>query len=925
MKFIIKPHKKLIRFVISMVMTALLCVTSPTFAKIPKIVSNSPAIAQNQSVSSLEEKARTYYQQGNFSEAAKFFLQAAEAYKTSSNPIRQALNLSNLSLCYQKLGEWEDANRVILASIDLLNKGKTTTTQGLLALAQSLGIKGNLQLTQGNTNAALESWETVADIYIQLNKPTLLLVNQIKQAQALQNLGFYRRAIPLLSKTLNLPEILDSNEKSNIQPVNIFNNTEKYQKFQTQLAKAPASPETVIALRILGDSFRTIGKFKTAEIVLKRSLNIATQLKLDDGIALANLSLGTNIRLQTSSNNKKPENKNLTTSEEKAFDYYQKAGLASSGNIRVKSQLNQLSLITDKKIGLLDKPEYQATAKNLLSQVKQEIEILPPNRSTIQARINLANTMMAIGKKIPEVTSYKEIAQTLAVAVEQAKELGNPRTLSYALGTLGSIYEQTQQWKESQKLTEQALQLAQQTHAGDIAYIWQWQLGRVTKAQGDNKSAIAAYKEAVGTIKSLRADLAVANPDLQFSFKDAIEPIHREFVTLLVESNQQDNLETARNVIEGLQLVELDNFFRQACLNADPKQVDNVDEKSAVIYPIILEKQLAIIASLPKAEPNLQKENKKKRQREFRYYKTPISREDIENQASSLGELLRQDNTLPIALPQLQEMYNLIIRPEAEDLKTSGVKTLVFVLDGVLRNIPMTALHDGEKYLIEDYSVALTPGLQLLSPQRLQQQSLKALVGGLSESRQDFPPLPHVKKEVSKVSGKVPSQVLFNKQFTNPAFQNKVSAAPFPVVHLATHGQFGSTAEDTFIVTWDGKVNVNDLSGTLKTAELSQENSLELLVLSACETAAGDDRSALGLAGVAVRSGARRTIATLWKVNDESSAALMSTFYEQLLTAKETGVSKAEALRQAQIQILKNSKYQSPYYWAAYVLLGNWT
>ena len=902
-----------------MLMTALLCIASPTFAQVPDVVTNSTSIAQNQSVLSQKQAstdksalARSQYQKGNFAEAAKLFLEASQAYQASSNPLRQALSLSNLSLCYQQLGKWEDANRAITDSIALLNSSKKTNTEKLFALAQSFDIQGGLQLAQGKTNAALQSWENATDIYTQLNKPLLLLVSQTKQAQALQNLGLYRRAIPLLSKALNLPE--NSNNE----------------QLKTQLAEIAASPETVTALRILGDSLRVIGNFQTADMVLKRSLDYAKQLQLDDAIALTYLSLGNKTRPQAdANNNNKQGNKNLTNLQT-SLNYYQQAGLSTSPSIRVQAQLNQLSLLADKKLGLLKNEDYLNTVKTLQSQIKQEIAALPPTHTSIQARINLADTMMVMEEQIPTATSYKEIAQIVAASVQQAKELRNPRTLSYALGTLGKVYEKTQQWEEARKLTEQALQLAQQTNAGDIAYIWQWQLGRVTKAQGNTESAIAAYKQAVATIKSLRADLAAANPDLQFSFKDAIEPIHREFVTLLVESNEQnksskqENLKTARDVIEGLQLVELDNFFRQACLNANPEQIDKVDANAAVIYPIILEKQLAIIASLPKQKANYQK-NQKEDARDFRYYKTSISGEEIENKVSSLRNALRQDNTFEIAFPQLKEMYDLIIRPEAEDLKASGVKTLVFVLDGVLRNIPMAALHDGEKYLVEDYSIALTPGLQLLAPQSLQQQPLLALVGGLSESREGFQALPHVRKEVQKVESTVPSQVLFNKQFTNPAFQNKVSNVPFPIVHLATHGKFGSTAEETFIVTWDGKVNVNELSASLKTAELSQDNSLELLVLSACETAAGDDRSALGLAGVAVRSGARSTLATLWQVSDESSTALMSAFYEQLVKAKQTGISKAEALRHAQIDMLKNSEYNSPYYWAAYVLLGNWT
>ena len=904
-----------------MLMTALLCIASPTFAQIPGVVTNSTSIAQNQSVSSQKQAstdksalARSQYQKGNFAEAAKLFLEASQAYQASSNPIRQALSLSNLSLCYQQLGKWEDANRTITDSIALLKSIKNTNTEKLSALAQSLDIQGGLQLAQGKTNAALQSWENATAIYTQLDKPKLLLASQTKQAQALQNLGLYRRAIPLLSKALNLPENFSNNEK-----------------LKTQLAEVAASPETVTALRILGDSLRVMGNFQTADIVLKRSLDIAKQLQLPDAIALAQISLGNTTRIQTSSNNSNEQrNKNLVTPQEASLNLYQQAGLSTSPNIRVQAQLNQLSLLADKKIGLLNNDQHQNTAKTLLSQVKQEIEALPPSHTTIQARINLAHTMMAIREQIPTATSHQEIAKILALAVQQAKDLGNPRTLSYALGTLGNVYEQSPKgdktWEYAEKLTEEALKLAQQINAGDIAYIWQWQLGRVTKAQGKTESAIAAYKEAVGTIKSLRADLAAANPDLQFSFKDAIEPIHREFVTLLLESEseKQDNLKTARDVIEGLQLVELDNFFRQACLNANSESIDKMDNNAAVIYPIILEKQLAIITSLPKPGANSHKENQKENQRDFRYYKTAISREEIESRVSGLGNHLRQQNAFELAFPELKEMYNLIIRPEAEDLKTSGVKTLVFVLDGVLRNIPMSALHDGEKYLVEDYSIALTPGLQLLAPRSRQKKPLVALVGGISESRGGYEALPNVTLEVQTVKSTIPSKVLINEQFTNPAFQNKVSATPFPIVHLATHGKFGSTAEETFIVTWDGKVNVNDLSASLKTAELSQDNSLELLVLSACETAAGDDRSALGLAGVAVRSGAKSTVATLWKINDESSVALMSAFYEQLVKAKETGISKAEALRRAQIKILKESKYTSPYYWGAYVLLGNW-
>jgi CHAT domain-containing protein len=273
-------------------------------------------------------------------------------------------------------------------------------------------------------------------------------------------------------------------------------------------------------------------------------------------------------------------------------------------------------------------------------------------------------------------------------------------------------------------------------------------------------------------------------------------------------------------------------------------------------------------------------------------------------------------------LPFSQQVYNWLIRPAEADLVRSQVKTLVFVPDGPLRNIPMGALHDGKRYLMEKYAIALTPGLELLESQPLARGQLKALTAGLSEARQGFPALIYVEPELSQIGSQVPSEVLLNQKFTSATLQQEIDKVPFPIIHLATHGQFSSKAEDTFILTWNGRINVKDLNDFLQTSELHRSSPIELLVLSACETAKGDNRAALGLAGVAVRAGARSTLATLWTVDDEASADLMSRFYQELANAT---VTKAEALRRAQQSILQDPRYrQRPYYWAAYVLVGNW-
>lgn len=173
----------------------------------------------------------------------------------------------------------------------------------------------------------------------------------------------------------------------------------------------------------------------------------------------------------------------------------------------------------------------------------------------------------------------------------------------------------------------------------------------------------------------------------------------------------------------------------------------------------------------------------------------------------------------------------------------------------------------------------------------------------------------------------MPSQqhsVRVDGEFTNANFQNVLQAAPFPIVHLATHGQFSSQVEETYILTEDGRFGVEDLKEALRNTAIRQDGILELLVFSACETATGDRRAALGLAGLAVRSGARSTVATLWQVNDDSSAVFMRQFYRELAKSRQSQMTKAEALHQAQLSLRQNPDYQHPYFWAPYVLIGDW-
>ena len=227
---------------------------------------------------------------------------------------------------------------------------------------------------------------------------------------------------------------------------------------------------------------------------------------------------------------------------------------------------------------------------------------------------------------------------------------------------------------------------------------------------------------------------------------------------------------------------------------------------------------------------------------------------------------------------------------------------------------------------MEKYAIALSLGLQLFPPQPLVQESLQVLAAGLVQPPPQFstfPPLPEIKSEFNLIEkAGVSSKQLLDQEFTSNTLENNVSNTPFNVLHLATHGQFSSRPENTFILAADGAINVRQWDHLLRRRDQTNNQTLELLVLSACETATGDNRATLGLAGTSVKAGARSTLASLWHISDRSTAILMGEFYRELTKNQ---VTKAEALRRAQITLLKKyPNYTRPGFWAPYVLVGNW-
>ncbi|MEQ8383654.1 MAG: CHAT domain-containing protein [Coleofasciculus sp. A1-SPW-01] len=815
-----------------------------------------PLYSQTVEPSDLVEQGKLYYQAGQFDQAARVWQEAAETYAAEGFILKQAQALNYLALAYKELGNTESAQSAIAQSLKLLQSQPDTDNNTRLLLAQALNTQGNIHLLQGQSQTALDTWKQSASIYEQADDKTGQLISQINQAQALQALGKYRRAKSLLEKLVS------------------------------ELQSEPNSLLKAKGLRSLGVALQTLGQLRQSKAALEASWQISQQLNSPQDTSEALFSIGNVARdLQEYA---------------VAWTYYQQAAeLTPDPLTQLEAQLNQLRMLIEL--------QRWDVAQEFIPIVTPKVNQLSASRPAIYAQINLAESLMEYDEAGMSDSLAVDTSKLLAKAVNQARKINDPRAEAYALYQLAKLYQANGTLDDSKTLSQQALKLAQEINADDIAARAGGQLGEILQKQGKTSEALAAYKIAFDNIQSLRSDLVAISSDVQFDFKEGIEPLYRQLVSLLLtEGDNQANLQQAREVMEALQLAELDNFFQDACLDTNPVALEEIDTQAAVIYPIILPDRLEVILSIPN-QP-------------LTHYATQLTQAEVEATLTQLYSGLSPGYPRNERLKLSQQVYNWLIQPAEAAMTSQDIQTLVFVPDGFLRNLPMAVLYDGQQYVLEKYRVVFSPGLQLF-PQGLPQEELSLLAAGLTEARQGFNPLPGVDEEIAQVSQQVNSKVLFNETFTFATFKELINNESFPIVHLATHGQFSSNPEETFLLTWSDRISIEDFDLIFQKRRLGLLKPIELLVMSACQTAAGDNRATLGLAGFALRSGAKSTIASLWSVSDESTSIMMQEFYHQLTDLK---VSKAEALRQAQLSLLKEPLYQHPYFWASFVLIGNW-
>lgn len=535
----------------------------------------------------------------------------------------------------------------------------------------------------------------------------------------------------------------------------------------------------------------------------------------------------------------------------------------------------------------------------------------------------------------------------------------NQRIKAQAQGYLGQLYEKQNRYPEALQLTNQAL-LGDNT--ADLHLLWSWQQARIFASQGNQDAALTAYRSAVQQIQNLRVDIPVVYANGESSFKSTFAPVYISYIELLLQKADKNPTEAQTLLAEVIQTweqlkaVELQDYFRDAC-SVKQKALDNqLDAKTAVFYPILLSDHLALILRTKDS---------------IHAYSVNKSPTEINKAIDRLSEQLLNGDTLTYN----KTLYRWLIEPLEAELQKQQIDTLVYLPDGGLRKIPFAILQHKKEFLIDRYALVTTPGLSMLANMTDHKTRQDILLAGMSEPGpvveelldsgiELLPPpkeegrslgrglakralymrsivdtrsgnmternlrasqlktelaLPGVSEELKTLAKLTPQPVMENTGFLLDQFKQIVNQG-HSAIHIASHGYFSGDPKKSFIMTYDHLLNMEELSSLFQT-EAFHDKPVELVTLSACQTAEGDDRSPLGLSGVVVQTGVKSAVGTLWPVADEAARQFFSDFYMQY---QQPGMTKAKAMQYAQKRLMRNKELEHPAYWGPFVLVGEW-
>ena len=599
---------------------------------------------------------------------------------------------------------------------------------------------------------------------------------------------------------------------------------------------------------------------------------------------------------------------NTPSEAEKAFAEAMKfAAEAKSSQLQLTIQTNELR----------HQLAYgnQSIARMRLAPSWQTLQNLRASANTTELNISLAILyhQSVLNAKAKPIWRTRAI-QLLEEAISTSESLGNSLLLGYALGYKGQVLSESSNSEEdlatALALSERAAFLASASQAYESAYLWQWQAARIYNKQAQVTEAIKSYNDAILTLENVRQELITGSP---FTFHQKVQPLFTELSDLLLTTartaggtEKQSYLKNVQNILEQAKSAELQDYFQNDCVIPDESvNLDQIEAATAVIYPVILPDRVEVLVNVKD---------------QVHQFVSRIEADDLKDLVNEFRDQLQVDFGDEEYLEIGEELYDLLFAQVEDLFSENKINTLLVIPDGVLRTIPMAAVYDGEAFMVQRFAIATTPGISLTLPKPLNVENSNFFAGGISEAVQGYVGLPGVPRELQNLEATYGASVLRDTNFKRDDLKEQLTSADYSIVHIATHGHFDSNPQESYLLTYDDKLTMDLLEESIGNRKNVGEP-LELLVLSACETAAGDSRAALGLAGVALKAGARSAVATLWQISDAATVEIIDTFYEY--TAKE-GVTKARAMQLAQIRLIEQPRFQHPTDWAPFLMIGNW-
>jgi CHAT domain-containing protein len=664
---------------------------------------------------------------------------------------------------------------------------------------------------------------------------------------------------------------------------------------------APDSQSRTRALTQLGLTLTQAGRLADAESILQSAYRQATeQTRYSIALALGNVASRAHDR-------------------DRAAGYYQEVisstgGGDLAGDARIAAELNLIGLRpASERLPLLEQlvPRLEdiknsdRRARAFYGMAAQADEALASMRLPL-GNLNPMGPATA-DTQILRPKNYDRLLELsysgFAKAQQLAEQSGDGLLAVDALDSLAQLYESEGRFTEAAEINRRALQSTAGLTLGQVEFAQvrlEWRAARLQHRRGDDSSALASYLRAAGHLGSIRQDLPIEDASGKSTYQTLQRPLFVGLADLTLKNvdsvsadQQQARLASALDVIEQTHQAELQDYLGDRCSVDSVSQatIGSVAPAMAVVYPVVLRDRLEVIVRTHNG---------------LLHHAAPVTAAVLGNEIQNLRSELLDAGSRDF-LRSSRKLYGWLLEPFEQELANANVQELIIVPDGYLRLIPVAALHDGNQFMAERYLISTVTGLTMTEPSAPRGKRPMSLLAGLSNpgpvvdrlmamgfkgsteltanatSRGLLDPtdhsvpggeavsqamslrtelaLPGVRTEIHDLTPLARSRSLLDGEFTVERFTREIQSGNYQVVHVASHGFFGRNSDQSFLLAYDNIIKLDDLQ-RLMAAHGNQIAGIDLLTLSACDTATGDDRAPLGFAGAAIKARARSVIGT---------------------------------------------------------------